>query len=428
MAVATASSSAQGPSWKIVPGASTLASIESLEKLLVEKTLSGERFGSVLRELIEPEILVLSILLRDGASSNGGPNTDEGVRTARAAMENFDLPKEQQQTVEFLLRNQSQMSQTAFRRDTNDPDVIRKFASIFSSEEQLKMLCLMTVADASAAGGAGFTPWKAELLWRLFVDAYNHLTMAYADEIIDEGEAARTTLQANRPPSVSEAELSKFLEGFPRRYLTLFDTGSIYRHVELCRDLGPADIRFDLKKRADLWELTVVTLDRPYLFSNICGVLSYLDLDILRGHALTSLTSVVIDVFQFIERSGALTESHLETLLSDVVSGRIEITALLREKERPLASLPAERTAPVIYFDNDASRRYSVLELVAEDSTGLLYRISRALSGYGCSVELVLISTEGRKAVDVFHLKKGDAKLTDSDQLSLTEKLEEALR
>ena len=69
-----------------------------------------------------------------------------------------------------------------------------------------------------------------------------------------------------------------------------------------------------------------------------------------------------------------------------------------------------------------------MLELVAEDSTGLLYRISRALSGYGCSVELVLISTEGRKAVDVFHLKKGDAKLTDSDQLSLTEKLEEALR
>jgi hypothetical protein len=39
----------------------------------------------------------------------------------------------------------------------------------------------------------------------------------------------------------------------------------------------------------------------------------------------------------------------------------------------------------------------------------------------------VLISTEGQKAIDVFHLRRGAAKLTDSDQLALTEDLERAL-
>jgi hypothetical protein len=43
-------------------------------------------------------------------------------------------------------------------------------------------------------------------------------------------------------------------------------------------------------------------------------------------------------------------------------------------------------------------------------------------------VDLVLISTEGDKAIDVFHMRKGGAKLTDSDQLALTEHLERAIR
>src|SRR5206468_7722462 len=110
-----------------------------------------------------------------------------------------------------------------------------------------------------------------------------------------------------------------------------------------------------------------------------------------------------------------------------VAGGRVDITALLREKKTEATAPAGERTPPVIYFDNEASHRYTILEIVADDSPGLLYRISRAISGYGCDVELVLISTEGHRAVDVFHLTKGDGKLTDSDQLALTESLERSL-
>jgi len=64
---------------------------------------------------------------------------------------------------------------------------------------------------------------------------------------------------------------------------------------------------------------------------------------------------------------------------------------------------------------------------VTDDAPGLLHRVSRAVSRHGLSVELVLISTEGDKAVDVFHLKKGTEKLTESDQIALTEDLERVL-
>ena len=62
--------------------------------------------------------------------------------------------------------------------------------------------------------------------------------------------------------------------------------------------------------------------------------------------------------------------------------------------------------APVVHFDNEHSQRYTVLEIVADDALGLLYRISRVISRHGCDVDLVLISTEGDTAIDVFHITK----------------------
>jgi UTP:GlnB (protein PII) uridylyltransferase len=46
--------------------------------------------------------------------------------------------------------------------------------------------------------------------------------------------------------------------------------------------------------------------------------------------------------------------------------------------------------------------------------------VSRAISRHGCDVDLVLISTEGQKAIDVFHITKAGAKLTDPAIAELT--------
>ena len=56
---------------------------------------------------------------------------------------------------------------------------------------------------------------------------------------------------------------------------------------------------------------------------------------------------------------------------------------------------------------------------MADDALGLLYRISRVMSQHGCDVDLVLISTEGHKAIDVFHITKAGAKLSDAEQDTL---------
>ena len=51
------------------------------------------------------------------------------------------------------------------------------------------MLCLMTLADVGAVSPDTLTPWKEELLWRLYVDTYNRLTLGYADDLIETDQA-----------------------------------------------------------------------------------------------------------------------------------------------------------------------------------------------------------------------------------------------
>jgi [protein-PII] uridylyltransferase len=400
-----------------------IGAIESLEKLRMQTSVSGERFGSMLHELDAPELLTLALLLSDNSAARNTNDPKQAVRDAQRALDLLELSGDARQTVEFLLRNQVQMSVIAFGQDASDPSVIGKFVEIFSTEERLKMLCLMTVADLSASGADALTPWKAEVLWRLFVDTYNQMTMAYGDEVIDTHEAALAALNANRPFDISETEMASFLKGLPRRYLTLFEPERIYAHVRLALNIAADDVHYFLNKKSDVWELTVITLDKPYLFSNICGVLSYFGFDILRGHALTSRTGLIVDVVQFTDRKGCLVRPQLDPLLSDAVAGRVDISAMLRDRQRE-SQRQTPKTSPVIYFDNDSSPRYTILELIVGDAPGLLHRISRIISARGCAVDLVLISTEGERAIDVFHLRKGDSKLNDSDELALTEDFE----
>jgi [protein-PII] uridylyltransferase len=394
---------------------------------------SRERFSSILAELDRPELLILALLYHDIGKWKDEDHAEESVRMAQTMLDRMEIEGEARGTVEFLIEQHIQMSLVAFRRDTEDPSVVRKFARLVGTEEHLKMLCLITLADVEAVAAEILTPWREELLWRLYVDAYNQLTLGYADEVIESGQDAVESLVARRPADLDEADLRRFLEGFPRRYLSLFDADAVYRHARLARDIRPDDVHCFLEQKGDVWELTVVTLDRAFLFSNLCGVLSYFGMDILRGSAMTGPSGLVLDVFQFTDGQGFLRinaggAEQLESVLRDAVAGRQDVSALLARREGGLLhTSPPRRVEPLVRFDQEHSQRYTVLEIVAQDAPGLLHRISLAISRQGCDVDLVLISTEGDRAIDVFHLTKGGAKLSESAQLALKEDVQAML-
>jgi [protein-PII] uridylyltransferase len=413
----------------------TLQTIRNLERLSITEDPLRQRFRNVLGEVDHPELLVLALLLHDVGKWRDDDHAVESVRMAQGVVERLQLGREASETVLFLIREHLRMSLVAFRRDTEDPDIVREFAAFIGTEERLKMLCLLTLADVEAVGPGTLTAWKEELLWRLYVDTYNHLTQRYGDERIERDQAGLEDLLAQRPAGLLTPEITAFLEGMPQRYLQLFPREVIYQHVRLARDIRPDEVHLSLDRADDdVWTLAVATLDKPFLFSNICGVLSSFGMNILRGHALTNPSGLVLDVFQFTDAERFLElNAHARDLIvgviEDVVSGRSSAASHLGPRERGLlhARDGAPRVAPVIRADNRTSSRYTIVDIVAMSDLGLLYRISRVMSQHGCDVDLVLIATEGERAIDVFHITKGGAKLTEAEQQELTSDLHRTL-
>ncbi len=411
----------------------TLRTIRNVEHLCTPRTESRKRFAGVLRELEQPELLVLALLFHDVGKWTNRNHSEEGVRMAVGALRRLKLPEKSIATVEFLIRHHLQMSVLAFRRDVEDPQTATQFARLVGTEERLKLLCLLTLADVDAVSPGVMTPWKEEMLWRLYVDTYNRLTLGYSDDAIDDADALRGELRAQRPPDVPQEDLDAFIEGLPQRYLRIVDRPRVYEHVRLARGLQAGEVRSLLERQDAAWELTTIAFDQPGLFANVCGVLSYFGMDILRGQALTNRRGLVLDIFQFADREGFLrlnrmARDELAALLEDVVAGRVDVAGKLRGRwgSRSTGG-QSPRMRPTVRFNNHYSRRFTVLEVVAANAWGLLYRLAHVLSAHGCDIDLVLISTEGALAIDVFHITRDGAKLSDAEQRTLQDELQGTL-
>ena len=70
-------------------------------------------------------------------------------------------------------------------------------------------------------------------------------------------------------------------------------------------------------------------MDKPFLFSNISGVLSSFGMDILRGYAFTKPNGLVVDMFQFTDD---------ERFLELNADARDEFVAVLDERGRRAAA------------------------------------------------------------------------------------------
>ena len=378
---------------------------------------------------------MLALLLHDVGKSRDEEHVPESVRLARGIFERLALPAESREVVEFLIANHLQMSMVAFRRDTEDPETVRRFAALVGVEERLKMLCLLTLADVDAVSLETLTPWKEELLWRLYVDTYNQLTLGYGDELIDRSQSELAQLRRARATPICRR---KRFPGFSRAFPAATCSSSIATPSSGTSGSRatstPTRCTSRSSRKGSAWELTVVTLDKPFLFSNISGVLSSFGMDILRGHAMTSPNGLVLDIFQFTDGERFLdAEPGRARRSSSARARRGGVGARRRRRcgcaaaSRASSTAAAPRVTPVVHCDNHASQRYTIVEIVADDALGLLYRISRVMSQQGCDVDLVLISTEGHKAIDVFHITQAGAKLSAAAQAALAASLQRLL-
>jgi [protein-PII] uridylyltransferase len=327
------------------------------------------------------------------------------------------------------------MSATLLRRDIFDRETIHAFAEKVRTPERLAFLTLLTFADIQAVNPEALTPWKAEMLWQLYAATSNHLSRSLDRERVHaRAETASVEgILAHLTGKPSPGSIESFLEGFPQRYLATHTPEKIAAHYSLSLGLARSPVQVQLEHHRRFFELTLITSDRPALFATIAGALAAWGMNIVKADAFGNAAGIILDTFHFEDLHHTLelnpSEVHrFRQSLADVVSARQPLEPLLRGRIAPGRQRPPKVRVPTqVRFDDSCSSHSTLLEIIAQDRPGLLYRIGSALAALGCNIEVALIDTEGQKAIDVFYLTAQGAKLGSALQSAVAESLQKQL-
>jgi [protein-PII] uridylyltransferase len=342
------------------------------------------------------------------------------------------LEQQEREAVQFLIQNHLEMS-SAMRRDIFDMSVIGGLAEKVGTPEMAKMLALLTYADISSVNPEAMTEWKAENLWRVYVATANFLNR-HVDEDRLHGVADRDTVRKfeSLAPRLLK-ELEPFLEGLPQRYLRIYSAEQIVAHFELAARLWQESVHITLVPYRDLYELTIVAKDKPFLFATLAGALAAWGMEIVKANAFSNSAGIVVDTFQFKDRFRTLDlnpseHERLRKSIAEIVRGDRSLEHLIKARSGLKRSAPAKvRVETKILFDDESSSHSTLLEVVAKDRPGLLYRVAQLLAEFKCNIEIALIDTEGEMALDVFYLTINGKKLPTEIQHALRRPLLEKL-
>jgi [protein-PII] uridylyltransferase len=397
----------------------TLVAIEKLAELAASKDPAQRRLAEILSEVEDLALLRFALLFHDsGKGARSGDHARLSVQLARTAMRRLQLRAEEEGAVEFLIEHHLDLSGVMSSRDLHDPATARHLAGRIGTLERLKLLTLLTYADISAVNPAAMTPWRLEQLWQIYRVTHQQL--------LKELETDRI---ADLPPDLEKemAEPADFIRGFPSRYLRTHTLEDIRAHAELYELSKSNGVAARIDASRGVHSATIVACDRSALFASLAGAISSFGMDILKAEAFSNDQGVILDTFIFADPRRTLelnpTENdRLRQTLEDVALGRIDSEQLLLG--RSAHNRQIKRTVqPRVNFDSNACDSATLIEIIAEDRPGLLYDLSSAISLAGCNIDVVLIDTEGHKAIDVFYVASNGVKLSSNQLNQLSERL-----
>ncbi|HZY63717.1 MAG TPA: bifunctional uridylyltransferase/uridylyl-removing protein, partial [Edaphobacter sp.] len=330
-----------------------------------------------------------------------------------------------------LIANHLEMS-AAMRRDIFDRQTVRAFAARVQTPEMLRMLALFTYADIQAVHPDALTPWKAENLWRLYMATSNYLDRNVDEDRIGAHKASELVHRVAALLPGRKTEIEDYLEGFPERYVLTRTPEQIKTNFEMASRLNTEPVQLDFRYTPSISQLTLVTPDRSLLFANMTGALAAWGMNIVTAEAFSNRQGVVVDSFRFtdsfrtLEMNASEHQSFVESV-REVMSGRLPVEKLLSGRRRARRRPPKVVVEPRVESDDTASSHSTLVEVIAQDTTGLLHALSLALARQECNIEVALVDTEGEMAIDVFYLTRGGKKLNPEEERLLRGALLDAM-
>ncbi len=383
----------------------TFRTIENLQKAVFSNTRHGHyEFQQVYQELEDPVPLYLGLLLHDiGKSESRDEHHEHGSSMVSDILSRLGLGH-YTAAVQFLIQEHLEMERFAFRRDINRIETIEAFGAIARSEENLRLLYLLTYADISAVSPELWTEWKATLLHELFRKTRRYML----------GEPIQP--ESAGIPEWSDSFRQAYddhIRQMGPRYAAQFTREEIAEHIRIIQQLAymegtTQEVVVLVDQEAAFTELTVITGDRPKLLSTICGVLTSHGLDIMDAGIFTRDEGIALDQFRVVplikDQPPQKIGNNIEQSLIQVLREETNVHNLVRKAEQRWRwhRKPLGKVQPTIEWSEEKKR--VVLEVTGTDRLGLLYYLTKIISEAGFNIHSAKIHTEAQTITDVFYL------------------------
>ncbi|MGB5724534.1 MAG: [protein-PII] uridylyltransferase [Parasphingorhabdus sp.] len=363
-----------------------------------------------MEKLQNRRVLFVATLLHDIAKGRGGDHSILGAEVAMKLCPRLGLKPHEAELVAWLVRNHLLMSAVAFKRDLSDFKTIQDFASQVKSVERLRQLMVLTVVDIRAVGPGVWNSWKRQLLTDLFDAAQEMLLLGHKQrgrkERIDEKKAVLAgTL------NLPDAEFKKLAKRFTDPYWIAEPDDIIAQNARLVLEAGDTELAIfaDVYAERGATLITVYAADHPGLFYRIAGGIHVSGGNIIDARIHTTRDGMALDNFLVQDPHGKpFSEKgqldRLKQAVEDALANRSKLSTKL--EARPLAHSRAGAfvITPFALVDNDASNRFTVVEVNAQDRPALLNELAYALFESKVTVHSAHIATYGERAVDTFYI------------------------
>ena len=394
-----------------------------------------DRLGKVYRELHDKGLLHLALLIHDLGKGHEEDHSILGEAIARKLGTQLRLGDAKTESLAFLIRHHLDMSLIAFRRDTSDPELIKSFAELCGSPQNLSMLFVLTCADMAAVGPGVLNDWKIGLLADLH-DLTLHWFSNRQPKVSDRREALRNSIWL----------LLKEEERVDRWFKTVFnDLSESYvmnhspasivstmRKLRRVSDAGENSIETwgSYLKDGNTIELIagVASEIGKGIFSKLAGAISSKSLRILSAEKSTIAGNLQLLRFTAEDPQAKHTINAAEanrrvtSLLTGMKSSlnRQEPPRFAKVWGEDRKQAAAELTAQPneVRIDTEISEQCAIIEVFTVDRSGLLYELSKTVDELGLVIQFAKIATSLDQVVDVFYVSNRDGtKPTDKDRL-----------
>jgi [protein-PII] uridylyltransferase len=368
---------------------------------------------ALFRHIASRRALYVAVLLHDIAKGRGGDHSRLGEEIARTLCPRFGLTDAETETVAWLVRWHLLMSATAFKRDLSDPQTIQDFVQQVKSLERLRLLLLLTVVDIRAVGPGVWNSWKRQLLRELFENAEEMLRLGHKQKgRSDRIEAVQAALAEGL--GWEQSRFARLTWRLPESYWLAEPLHVLEANARLMDrvDRMPQRTRAvstSVEEERGATFVSVYAKDAPGLFWRLSAAISLAGGNIIDARIHTTTDGMAVDNFLVQDgNGGAFADRHqlkrLEEAVLGAVAGEEPSIDRLEAKALPLLRAGAFPIQPAVFIDNEASGRYTVVEVNARDRAALLSGLARALYESRTAVHSAHIATYGERAVDVFYL------------------------